>query len=115
MMKPLKSNAEKNAVKDFGNGGEKMSISENQQTDISTVESDSMNELETLPPQRVSEKADENTTMRMERALSLVKLDFNLEGRDFVLIAFDDKGEGKKCKITLANDTYTVSVTINEF
>lgn len=53
---------------------------------------------------------------RMESVVSLVESRFNLKGNDsqrpFVMTGFNDKG--KKCTVQLANDDYTLTVTIHD-
>ena len=114
-MKPIKNSTVKEEVNDSGNAGITTPNLENQPTTTLSGKSDIMNEQETMKPQKESVKVEENTTTRMELALSIVMHRFNLEGKDYVLTAFDDKGEGKKCKLTLTNGEFTVAVTIHEW
>ena len=53
---------------------------------------------------------DNEATKKMNKALALVFDIFDLEDEDYVMTAFKDKGNS--CSLELANEDFTVGVTI---
>lgn len=114
-MKPIKKSSIKEEVKHSGEGGEEVQNLETPSTNTYSGKSDILNESENLNPPKNLEKVDESTTTKMEIALWFAMKNFNLENKGYSLIAFDDKGEGKYCKLTLTNGEFTITVKIHEW
>lgn len=65
-------------------------------------------EVKEVTAEEVSQ--DNKATKKMNKALALVFDVFDLEDRGYVMTAFKDKGHS--CSLELANEDFTVGVTI---
>ena len=65
-------------------------------------------EVKEVTAEEVSQ--DNEATKKMNKALALVFDIFDLEDEDYVMTAFKDKGYS--CSLELANEDFTVGVTI---
>lgn len=104
-----------NEEKLIGSDGEVTQNSEEEHTNTSNEERNISTASDNTTAQKSLDKEDGNTTMRMEYALSIVMRNFNLEDKGYVLTGFDDKGEGKKCTLTLSNGAFTITATIHDW
>lgn len=65
-------------------------------------------EVKEVTAEEVSQ--DNKVTDKMNRALSIVFNVFDLENRGYIMTAFKDKGNS--CSLELANEVFTIGVTI---
>lgn len=116
-MKMLISQGKKaqNEEKPIGEDGEVTQTSEDRSLNSSSEEKSILKVSDSMNEQKNFDREDENTTTRMETALSIVMRNFDLYDKGYVLTAFDDKGEGKQCKVTLTNGAFTISAVIHDW
>ena len=67
-------------------------------------------EVKEVTAEEVSQ--DNKVTEKMNEALSIVFNVFDLENRGYIMTAFKDKGNS--CSLELANEVFTVGVTIKD-